>query len=174
MQFGPTNGRMVLRTGRTGVAASRGHDLTLEITDWSVQIDVPDSGPTNAAVTARMNLQSLAVREGTGGSVLTDIERGEIKKNSLRTLGADQYPTATFESSRVAPTEDHTTISGSLTLHGVAAPVDVDVREVRPSHYRATTVITQSAHGIKPFAAFLGALKVRDDVEVEIEGDVAS
>jgi hypothetical protein len=29
-------------------------------------------------------------------------------------------------------------------------------------------VLTQSAYGIKPYSAFLGALKVRDDVEVEI------
>jgi hypothetical protein len=29
--------------------------------------------------------------------------------------------------------------------------------------------VTQSAHGTKPYSALLGALKVRDDVEVEIE-----
>ena len=41
-----------------------------------------------------------------------------------------------------------------------------------PDRYRATTVVTQSAYGIKPYSAFLGALKVRDDVEVEIEVDL--
>jgi glycine cleavage system protein P-like pyridoxal-binding family len=46
------------------------------------------------------------------------------------------------------------------------------VRNVTPDRYRATTAVAQSAHGIKPYSAFLGALKVRDDVEVEIEVDL--
>ncbi|MEU8262674.1 YceI family protein [Micromonospora sp. NPDC048999] len=41
-----------------------------------------------------------------------------------------------------------------------------------PDRYRATAVVAQSAYGIKPYSAFLGALKVRDDVEVEIEVDL--
>jgi len=161
---------MVVRTGRAGVGSTVGHDLTIELAAWSVQIDIPDSGPADARAMARIELESLAVREGTGGALpLTDKDRDEIGKNARRTLDVGRYPTATFESSRVVTGEDRTTISGTLTLHGVAAPVDVDVREVAPGQYRAATVITQSAHGLKPYSAFLGALKVRDDVEVEVE-----
>ncbi|PWR06616.1 YceI family protein [Micromonospora sicca] len=173
LRFGPNNGRMLLRTSRKGVGSTVGHDLTIEVTDWSVELDVPETGPVDANATARVELGSLAVREGTGGArPLTDRDRREIENNARRTLDVDRHPTATFESSRVVTGDDHATISGTLTLHGVAAPIDVDVREVTPDRYRAATVVTQSAYGIKPYSAFLGALKVHDDVEVEIEVDL--
>ncbi|PWU59531.1 YceI family protein [Micromonospora globispora] len=170
LRFGPDNGRMLLRTGRKGVGSTVGHDLTIEVTDWSVELNVPETEPADATATARVELGSLAVREGTGGAVpLTDKDRSEIENNARRTLDVDRHPTATFESTRVVTGDESATISGTLTLHGVAAPIDVQVRELTPDRYRATTVVTQSAYGIKPYSAFLGALKVRDDVEVEIE-----
>ncbi|WP_173159438.1 YceI family protein [Phytohabitans suffuscus] len=170
LRFGPDNGRMLLRTGRKGVGSTVGHDLTIEVTDWSVQVNVPETGPADATATARVELGSLAVRAGTGGArPLTDKDRGEIVDNARRTLDVDRHPAATFESTRVVTGGDSATISGTLTVRGVAASIDVEVREVTPDRYRATTVVTQSAYGIKPYSAFLGALKVRDDVEVEIE-----
>ncbi|MEU5942828.1 YceI family protein [Micromonospora sp. NPDC047548] len=173
LRFGPDSGRMLLRTGRKGAGSAVGHDLTIEVTDWSVQVNVSETRPADATVTARVELGSLAVRAGTGGArPLTDKDRGEIENNARRTLDVDRHPTAIFESARVVTGDDSATISGMLTLHGVDAPIDVQVREVTPDRYRATTVVTQSAYGIKPYSAFLGALKVRDDVEVEIEVDL--
>jgi polyisoprenoid-binding protein YceI len=169
LRFGPNNGQMLLRTGRTGVGSTIGHDLTIEVTDWSVEMDVPEAGPADATATARVKLGSLVVLAGRGAPSLSDRDRGEIENNARRTLAVDRYPTATFESTRVVAGNDSATISGTLALHGVAAPIDVDVREVAPDRYRATTVVTQSAYGIKPYSAFLGALRVRDEVEVEIE-----
>ncbi|MCW3840409.1 YceI family protein [Micromonospora yasonensis] len=170
LRFGADNGRMLLRTGRTGIGSTVGHDLTIEVTDWSVELDVPDTGPADATATARIELTSLAVREGTGGArPLSDKDRGEIENNARRTLDVGRHPTATFESTRVVTRDDHVTISGMLTLHGVTAPIDVEVREVTPGRYRATTVVTQSSYGIKPYSGLFGALKVRDDVAVKIE-----
>jgi polyisoprenoid-binding protein YceI len=170
LRFGPDNGQMLLRTGRQGVGSTVGHDLTIQVTDWSVEADVPGTGPADATATARVALGSLAVLEGRGGaSPLSGKDRGEIENNARRTLAADRHPTATFESTRVVAGEDRATISGTLALHGVAAPIDVEVREVAPDRYRATAVVTQSAFGIKPYSALLGALRVRDEVEVEIE-----
>jgi polyisoprenoid-binding protein YceI len=169
LRFGPDNGCMLLHTGRRGVGSAAGHDLTIEVTDWSVEIEVPETGPADATATARVEMGSLAVREGRGGaSPLTDKDRADIENNARRTLDSDRHPTATFESTRVVTRDDAITVSGRLTLRGITAPVDVEVREVAPDRFRATTVLTQSAYGIKPYAAFLGALKVRDDVEVEI------
>jgi polyisoprenoid-binding protein YceI len=163
---------MVLRTGRKGVGSTVGHDLTIEVTAWSAQIDVPESNLADATVTARIDLRSLAVREGRGGALpLTDKNRAEIQKTASEALDVGRYATATFQSSRIILGDDDTTISGTLTLHGVAAPVDIHLREVAPGRYHADAVVTQSAYGIKPYTAFLGALKVRDDVNVEIDVD---
>jgi polyisoprenoid-binding protein YceI len=161
---------MLLRTGRQGVGSAVGHDLTIEVTAWSVQVDVPETGAADATVTARFDLGSLAVREGSGGALpMSDKDRDEIQKNARRMLDVDRHPTASFESSRVAASDDHSTISGTLTLHGKSATVDVHVQELTPGRFRATAVMTQSAYGIKPYSAFLGALKVRDDIDVELE-----
>src|SRR5215468_1830741 len=119
IRFGPNNGRMLLRTGRTGVGSSVGHDLMLEVTDWSAQFDIPETGPADATATARVDLGSLAVREGTGGArPLSERDRAEIETNARQTLDVDRHPTATFESTHVDIREGGGTISGTLTLHG--------------------------------------------------------
>jgi polyisoprenoid-binding protein YceI len=172
--FGPENGRLVVHTGREGIGSKAGHDLTIEVTDWSAQVDVPDSGPAEATVTARLELGSLIVRDGTGGATpLTELDRREIEENARRTLSVDRQPTATFESSRIVADDDSGTIMGTLTLRGTATPIEVRVHRLAPDRYRGTAVVTQSAYGIKPYSAFLGTLKVRDEIEVEIDVDLA-
>jgi polyisoprenoid-binding protein YceI len=171
--LGPENARVVLRTGREGYGAKAGHDLTIEVTDWSAQVDVPEGAPAAATVSARFELASMVVREGTGGArPLTDVDRGEIEENARRVLGVADHPTAVFESSQVVAGDGGGTISGTLTLGGVATPVQVRVQNVAPNRYLGSAVVTQSALGIKPYSAFLGALKVRDDVEVQIDADL--
>ncbi len=173
LNLGPGNGRLTLHTGRKGVGATVGHDLTIEVTDWSARVEVPDSGVEAASVTARVELGSLVVRDGTGGAKpLTDKDRREIARNAGQTLGADRYPTATFASNRVVmdPGDgERGTIEGTLTLHGTSAPAEIRVREAAPGRYAATMVVTQTTYGIKPYSAFLGALKVRDEVDVRME-----
>jgi polyisoprenoid-binding protein YceI len=172
-RLGPADGHVLLRTGRQGVGSMAGHDLTIEVTDWSAQADVPESGPTDATITARLELGSLTVRDGTGGArPLTTRDRRDIEENARRTLDVDHHPTAAFESQRVVADADGGTISGTLTLHGTAAPAEIRLSRVAPDRYRGSAVVTQSTHGIRPYSALLGALKVRDEVEVEIEVDL--
>ena len=42
--LGPDSGRVIVKTGRAGLAARAGHDLTIEITDWSARVTIPDDG----------------------------------------------------------------------------------------------------------------------------------
>jgi hypothetical protein len=172
-RFGPDNGSLVLRTGREGLGSRAGHDLIIEVTDWSAQVDVPPGGPAEATVSARLEVGSLTVRDGVGGAKpLTDKDRREIEENARRMLGVDGPLAATFESRHVAVDDEHGTIMGSLTLRGTATPVEVRVESSAPDRYRGTAVVAQSALGVTPYSAFLGALKVRDDVEVQIEVDL--
>ncbi|MET9023229.1 YceI family protein [Actinopolymorpha sp. NPDC004070] len=174
VRLGPDNGHLILRTGRQGVASKVGHDLTIEVTDWSAQLDLPADTPADATVTAQINLESLQVREGTGGvKPLTDKDRGEIHGNARRILAVDRHPHATFQSSQVTPIASGATVTGTLTLHGASAPIELHVREVTPHRYHGTAVVVQSAYGIKPYTAFLGALKLRDEVEVEVDIDLS-
>src|SRR5690242_1276385 len=96
LRLGTDRGRLVLLTTRDGLAAQAGHDLTIEITRWSGELEVADDlSPAGLRIQADMN--SLAVREGTGGiKPLTDRDRREIAVTARRLLGAERQPEATY------------------------------------------------------------------------------
>ena len=170
-RLGPGAGRVLLKTGRAGLAARAGHDLTIEVTRWSAKVSVPpeeDGGLTAATVSAELDLGSLEVREGTGGAKpLSDRDRRDIKKQMSGILGDG---TASFTSSRViASGASGGAIEGSLTLGGKTQPVRLQVTTPGPGRYRGTATVVQSAFGIKPYVGFFGALKLRDEVGVEFE-----
>lgn len=162
-QLGPENGTLSLRTRRDGVAARMGHDLTLSLTRWSATV----SGESSVSVS--VELDSLEVREGTGGALpLTDTDRRDIRHNALKTLKVDRHGTATYQSTLVVRSPSGYSVEGNLTLAGVTKPVRLTVVEREPV-FVVTAEIMQSAFGIKPYSAFFGALKIRDPVAVEIE-----
>jgi len=166
---------MLLRTKRDGFAARAGHDLTIEVTQWDAEIDSPGDDPTAAAITARLDLDSVEIREGTGGALpLTDSDRRQIKETARRILNTGGAASATFESSSVITAgQTGGGIEGTVTLHGTSRPVRLEVSQLGPSEYRATASVRQSEFGIKPYTAFLGALKLRDAVEVAVEVDLS-
>ena len=170
-RLGPANGRIVLKTGRQGIAARAGHDLTIEVTRWSAQVEVPDDaagGVTAATISAELDLGSLEIRAGTGGAKpLTDRDRGEIKKTMAGIIGTG---TASFISSRIVRVGSAGgAIEGTFTLNGQSEPVRLQVSEPAPGRYRGTATVVQTALGIKPYVGFFGALKLKDEVGVEFE-----
>ena len=162
---------MLLKTSRAGLAAKAGHDLTIEVTRWSAQVDVPDEdagGITAATVKAELDLGSLEVRQGSGGAKpLTDRDRADIKKQINGILGTG---TASFTSSRVVRVgTTGGAVEGTFTLNGQSEPVRLQVSEPGPGRYRGTATVVQTALGIKPYVGFFGALKLKDEVGVEFE-----
>lgn len=174
-RLGPDTGRVVIKTSRAGLAAKAGHDLTLEFTRWSAQAEVPDEdagGVTAAKITADLDLSSLEVREGTGGAKpLNDGDRRDIKKTMSGILGDGS---ASFTSSKISRFgTSGGVIEGTLTLNGQTQPVRLQVNAPGVGRYRGSATVPQSAFGIKPYSGFFGALKLRDEVVVEFEVDLA-
>jgi polyisoprenoid-binding protein YceI len=172
--LGTDQGRVALLTARDGLAAQAGHDLTIEVSTWSGELTVADDGqPTELSVT--LDLNSLVVREGTGGvKPLTDRDRREIAVTTRKVLGVDRHPEATFTASGFeANSSGGGFIQGTLTLGGIARPLKLHVAKTGPQSYHATASVRQSEFGIKPYSAFLGALKVSDAVGVNIDIDLA-
>ncbi|HEY4464627.1 MAG TPA: YceI family protein [Streptosporangiaceae bacterium] len=169
-RLGPDDGRLVLRTYRTGLAAQAGHDLTLEITRWSGDLDRGDD-PATGHLEVRIDLGSLTVREGHGGvRPLSDRDRREIAATARKELGTDRNPEATFVADKFEPgNAGGGAIDGTLTLAGRARPLRLQVTKVGDDRYRATASIVQSEFGIKPYSGMFGALKLRDAVDVEAE-----
>jgi hypothetical protein len=149
-ELGPADATLTVKTFREGVAAVAGHDLVIEVTRWSARIG--DDG----AVELSADPGSLEVRQGLhGAKPLSDRDRREIRKNiEQKVLG-----THPIEYRGAADG------SGELTMAGTTRPLRV---ERTPGGGRAT--VTQSEWGIKPYRGLMGALKVRDDVEVTVTG----
>ena len=170
-RLGPDNGRIVLKTSRAGFAAKAGHDLTIEVTRWSAQVEVPGEdagGVTAAQVTAELDLGSLEVREGSGGAKpLTDSDRRDIKKTMSGILGDG---TASFTSSKITRFgASGGAIEGTVTFNGQSQPVRLQVSEPGPGRYRGSATVQQTGFGLKPYTGFFGALKLKDEVTVEFE-----
>jgi polyisoprenoid-binding protein YceI len=169
-RLGPDSGRVVIKTGRAGLAARAGHDLTIEVTRWSATVTVPSDGVAAAEVTAELDLGSLAVLEGTGGAKpLSDKDRRDILNTAGKILGRG---TARFTSSRIIPAASGGAIEGTLTLGGATRPARLQLVSRGPGQYRGTAVVRQTDHGITPYTGFFGALKLKDEVTVEVEADL--
>lgn len=164
--IGPATGNLLVHTGRAGVAGALGHDLTLVVGTWSATV-VVGATPAESAVTATADLGSLSVRDGRGGAKpLTDGDRREILRNAVKALG--RQAKADFHSSSVEGEWGSGRVVGVLTLHGHSEPIELTVVETQPGAYRAESTIRQTDFGIKPFSAMLGALRLADDVRLEI------
>ena len=169
-RLGPDSGRVVIKTGRAGLAARAGHDLTIEVTRWSARVTVPGDGVAAAEVAAELDLGSLAVLEGTGGAKpLSDKDRRDILNTAGKILGRG---TARFTSTRIIPAASGGAIEGTLTLNGTTRPARLQLVSRGPGQYRGTATVRQTDHGITPYTGFFGALKLKDEVTVEVEADL--
>ena len=169
--IGPATGRLIVRTGRDGVAARVGHDLTITFEKWSGQLALRGDDVGTAAVTATIEMGSLKILEGSGGALpLTVLDRREIRRTALRLLAAERHPTATFVSATTNRTGEGGSIDGTLTIRGVSAPVTIAVSP-QGSGWRGRTSIKQTSFGITPYRAFLGALRLADEVGIEVDVD---
>ncbi len=172
--LGPDLGRIIVRTFRDGLAAQAGHDLTIEATRWSGELAVNDD-LSPAGLEVRVDVGALVVQEGTGGvKPLTDRDRREIAVTARKVLGADQHPEAVFTADKFQPdSSGGGEISGTFTLRGQARPLRLQVSEAGADKYHAETQVVQSDYGIKRYTAFLGALRVRDAVDIAVDVDLS-
>jgi len=156
MTYGPENATLQVHTYREGVAAKVGHDLVIEVTRWEATMD-------GDAIELTADPGSLEVREGHRGvKPLSDRDRAEIRKNiDAKVLG--RSPIA-FRSTAV----DGDVVEGELTMAGATRPVSARL-ETSGGRTRATIPLVQSEWGIKPYRGLMGALKVRDDIEIVID-----
>ena len=166
-RLGPANASLSVRTKRGGAAAKAGHDLDLLVTAWEGTLTVGEE--TSAELTA--DATSLRVQRGTGGmQVLGD----EDKDNIHQTIDDEvlQRQDIVFRSTRVESAGAGLSVEGELTLAGTRRPVAFELAVADDGTLAATTTITQSAWGMKPYSALWGALKVLDEVEVALDGKV--
>ena len=172
--LGPADGTVLIRTGREGAAARVGHDLILVATRWRAVVHVDARVPTRSTVRAVVEAASLEVREASGGALsLTESQKAEIETNTREdVLLSRRHPKITFTSTAVDGDAKRALVTGRLAIAGktreAALAVRVDARSTLP-RVRATMSIVQTDFGITPYSALLGALRVKDAVELSVD-----
>jgi polyisoprenoid-binding protein YceI len=169
-RLGPGNATLSVRTERGGAAAKAGHDLVIHVTSWEAELVVGED-PADSSIELTADPTSLRVVEGTGGmqalgdddvaNIHQTIDDEVLRRQDIR-----------FRSNRVQTEPDASRIraEGDLTLAGNTQPIAFDLAIGDAGELTATAVVTQTAWGMKPYSALFGALKVKDDVEVVLEG----
>jgi polyisoprenoid-binding protein YceI len=167
--LGPGNGTLSVKTKRTGAAAKAGHDLVIHVTSWEATLEVGED-LSQTTVTLDADGASLRVREGTGGMQ----KLGEDDKSSIHKSIDDDVlkrRQISFRSTGVQATADGSklAVQGELTLVGQTRPVEFDLAFGADGELTGSALVKQSNWGIKPYSTLFGALKVADDVELELE-----
>ncbi|MFN2568463.1 MAG: YceI family protein [Candidatus Dormibacteria bacterium] len=173
--IGPDNGTVTVRTYREGMAAKIGHDLVMTVAQWKGSVTIDPDTPSNSSVSVSFDTGTFQVLSGTGGAKpLSDKDRKDILNNIAgKVLHTDKHPQITFTSERVdASAENRVGVDGKLTIAGTTRPVHLELTlEQTSGGVRAsgTLPVKQTEFGIKPFTALMGALKVKDDMEIDVE-----
>ena len=170
LEIGPRNGRLRLRTYRQGVAAKAGHDLVLEAASWSGRVRLPGEEGEAPSVEVEVDLRRRDVVEGTGGvKPLSERDKADIRTAMQKPLRTDSHPVAQFTSSHVQVVGDEATVVGELFLAGQSHPLELALRRSHDGTIVGSAQVVQTAWGVKPYTGLLGALKLRDAVDVEVE-----
>jgi polyisoprenoid-binding protein YceI len=170
----PQCGTLTLHTGVEGKAAKMGHNLTIELRDWSAEATF--DGDVPATVRLRAGLASLQVVKGEGGvKPVSDKDKASIRDNALSTLKASAHPDVTFSSTSVRPTAGGYAVDGELSIAGTTGAATVELSVVDAGDHWTVTggaPVVQSEYGVKPYSAMMGGLRVADRVEVRVEAAV--
>ena len=158
---------MQVRTYREGVAQKVGHDLIIDVGQWEATAEVGEDG-TLSAVQLEADARSLQVREGLRGvKPLSDKDRADIRKTiDQKILRGEPI---VFRSSAVESADGRMIVSGDLDIAGTSRQARFELDAAADDRVSGTLPVTQSEWRIKPYRGLMGALKVRDAVEVVLD-----
>jgi hypothetical protein len=151
---------------REGLLSRFGHDLLLRV-PATVEIEM-HSTTLDVSVSADFNPIALvgAVRDGrVDETLLSPSDRAKVL-TTLRNeiLGPRNIVDAQFRAQLTLPLRTQA-LTGTLTLAGRQAPVEVDLR-IDGDEIEACAEFKPSRWGIAPYRAMAGALKVADRLRV--------
>jgi polyisoprenoid-binding protein YceI len=169
-RLGPDNAELSLRTERAGAAAKAGHDLRIVVTSWEAELVVGE-GPAETRMGLTADATSLRVVEGTGGmKALGDEDIANIHQTIDDEILKRQDIAFRSTSVQAEPGGSNIQVEGDLTIVGETRPIAFELAVSGAGTLTATAVVTQTVWGMKPYSALFGALKVKDEVLVELEG----
>ena len=167
--LGPQDGTLAVRTKREGAAAKAGHNLLIHVTAWTATVQLAED-PARTKLDLTADATSLRVRKGTGGmQPLGDDDKQNIEQTIDDEILKRQRIEFHATTVQGATADGRLSIEGELTLGGTAHPVAFELAIGAGGKLSAKAVVKQSLWGIAPYTALFGALKVADDLVVELK-----
>jgi polyisoprenoid-binding protein YceI len=171
-RLGPETATLSIRTKKAGAASMAGHNLLIEVGDWSGTLEL-GADPAQSRIELRADSGSLRVLEGAGGAMTLEDEHKASIKQTIDDAILKRTPIE-FCSTTVADAGDgRYEVSGELELAGRREPIAFELTLGADGSLSASAVVKQTDWGIKPYSALFGTLKVLDEVTVEIAAKLA-
>lgn len=158
----PARSVITIHVGKTGLFSGFGHEHTVLAPIASGRVDQKAPSVRITVLTAQMKVVD---------SDVSDKDRAEVQDTMLgpKVLDGQRFPEIRFQSSRVQPAGGAAyRVTGMLSLHGATREVSFEVSGT-PEHYHGKTRVKQTEFGIKPVTAGGGAVKVKDELELEFD-----
>ena len=157
---------MTVRVYKAGFLSALGHDHQIAVPIAGGAVDTSARHVELHANAAAMKVQDQKV-SGTDGA--------EIERTMLgpEVLDSGRFPEIVFRSTGAeAAGAGSWRVQGNLTLHGQTRPVGVEVRETG-GHYVGSARFKQSEFDIKPVKVAGGSIRVKDEVQIEFDIQLA-
>lgn len=176
----PEKSELVVRTFKDGLAAKLAHDHVVKAGAFDGEVFFDPEHPENSRVkivvdATRLIVDNTAMRHryGVPGFVSEgDLEKIRAAMVSEEQLWVEKHKTIEFVSTKVKRNEDLTyTVTGDFTLRGVTRPVKMTVMiDTFGDGLRGIGKVRlkQSDFGYEPYEAFLGAVKVKDEIVLHV------
>jgi polyisoprenoid-binding protein YceI len=157
---------MTVRVYKAGVFSALGHEH---------EIVAPIAGGVVDSAAHHVELRIKADSPRVHDPNASERDRDEIQKTMLGSdvLDVEHYMEIVFRSTGLEPAGSSSwKVRGDLTLHGQTRPVTVEVRE-SSGHYVGVSRFKQTQFGMKPVKVAGGAIKVKDEVSIEFDIQLA-
>ncbi len=168
--LGGNSGNLHVYTFKEGLLSKLAHDLLIGITNFKVNLDVPEAGFTSGSLELEIEANSLkvicALKDGERTDALKEKDIADIEKDMAgKVLHPDKYPTANFRSKAIQEKDGGYKINGDLSLHGVTKSIDFDIN-TNSENLKGMITLLQKDYGIKPFKAMMGTLKIKNEINI--------
>ena len=157
---------LTVRVSKAGAFAAFGHDH---------EISAPLAGGAVDAAARQVDLHVRAGALRVRDPKASEKDREQIQQTMLgpEVLDAARYPDISFRATAAESAGPHAwRLTGQLTLHGRTHPVSVDVRE-EGGRYSGSAALRQTDFGITPIKVAGGAVRVKDELRIEFQIQLA-
>jgi hypothetical protein len=152
---------------KTGLFSAFAHNHEVEAPIESGEV-TEDGGPSvELRVDARkVHVLDPEVSPDTRAQIQTTMQGPQV-------LDADRYPEIYFHSTMVERDgTDRWRVSGTLNLHGQTHPITMEVK-FKDGLYQGATDLKQTEFGITPVTVAGGTVKVKDELNIEFQVELA-